>query len=240
MKENLEASMNDEAQPVVDDLVDANKVKLQNKENLTNNTQKRKLPQFQSSPKREKESQFNCPDCFFQGTRQMELNKHINLKHKSAGRDDGTLNCRNCGESFSSKWNLMNHRKNKHAETVAYCRNNLEGKCTYADNMCWWSHDKKDIGSNKCYFCSQTFESRMQLMNHRKKEHYQAVQHCNQFRQNNCRFKDTACWFKHEIETESNDDANSSDKDMNEEVSNLVFQKVSENLEPPIKNMNKF
>ena len=36
MKENLEASMNDEAQHVVDDLVDANKDKDQNKENLKN------------------------------------------------------------------------------------------------------------------------------------------------------------------------------------------------------------
>ena len=92
----------------------------------------------------------------------------------------------------------MNHRKSKHLDTVAICRNYIEGKCTFADEMCWWNHNKKDMETIKCFICSKIFESKPHLMNHRKKDHSDVVKPCTQFRQNNCRFRSEACWFKHE------------------------------------------
>ena len=51
--------------------------------------------------------------------------------------------CRICGESLSTKWNLMNHRKGMRLSALALCRNNIEGKCVYSEDMCWWNHAEK-------------------------------------------------------------------------------------------------
>ena len=60
--------------------------------------------------------------------------------------------------------------------------------------------------------------------------YYETLRDCIQFKQNDCRFEEWACWFKH-LNDDSNDDG---DKDTEEtEESELVFQKVSENLKPP-------
>ena len=184
-----------------------------------------------------KEKEFNCQECYFQGTKQMELNKHINLKHNK-GETEGTINCRNCGEGFSTKWNLMNHRKSKHLDTVAYCRNNIEGRCSYSDEMCWWNHGKRENEGIKCYICSVIFKSKTHLMSHRKKEHNDTVKPCTQFRQNCCRFRSDACWFKHVenisenvIENEKEDKTKDSKKN---NKSQTVFQEVLGDLDPPI------
>ena len=84
-------------------------------------------PKFKSN-----EAQYNCKECFFQATSRTELNNHFKLKHtKEENTMQSTIKCKNCGEQFSSKWNLMYHRKSKHLNTVAFCRNNLGGKCPY-------------------------------------------------------------------------------------------------------------
>ena len=72
---------------------------------------RRSSPLFQPSPVKVKVKEFNCKECFFQGTKQIELNKHISLKHNNVGNDENVIKCRTCGEIFSAKWNLMNHRK---------------------------------------------------------------------------------------------------------------------------------
>ena len=52
------------------------------------------------------------------------------------------------------KWNLMKHRKVNHIETIAHCKNKLEGNCPFSDQKCWWNHQKvennKD-GNNENY-----------------------------------------------------------------------------------------
>ena len=132
----------------------------------------------------------------------------------------------------------MNHRKKEHSDTVAFCRNYREGKCNYADDMCWWNHEKKKEENIKCYFCNNIFESKSQLMAHRKKEHQQSVKPCNQFRENTCRFKDDTCWFKHVLENKDSDEEDTSRNNTNT-ASGSVFQKASEKLEPPLKNPKK-
>ena len=91
------------------------------------------------------EAQFNCSDCFFQGTNNDKLTKHISLKHTIQPCMENIMKCKNCGEQFNNKRNLMYHRKSKHINSVAYCRNKLEGNCSYEDNMCWWNHAEKKI-----------------------------------------------------------------------------------------------
>ena len=213
----------------------------------------RKVPPFrfrQSEKAKTKEAEYNCNECDFQGAGQLELNKHINLKHMKSNRNDqNSIECRNCGENFSSKWNLMNHRKSMHLNSVAYCRNKLEGKCNFSDEICWWNHSEKQINNEqnvKCFVCSKLFDSKVELMMHRKNDHPELIRPCNMFRLNCCIFQAESCWYKHVKESKGKSDDNSEDKNENkttskddkeeeETVSPSVFQKVSENQDPPLK-----
>ena len=67
----------------------------------------------------------------------VRLGKHINLKHAIYDKDQrgDMINCKNCGEQFGSKRNLINHRKSNQSNTVAPCRNNILGKCPFTDEM---------------------------------------------------------------------------------------------------------
>ena len=94
-----------------------------------------------------------------------------------------------------------------------------------------------------CYTCDETFETKNEMLNHRKNKHESLVRICDNFKDNNCRRQNKFCWFIHkdeEIDTESMEKKNNNkDKDVNEvEGSSLVFQKVTENLKPPIINKN--
>ena len=131
----------------------------------------------------------------------------------------------------------MNHRKSKHADTVAQCRNYISGICTYVEEVCWWNHCKRKEESIKCFICEKTFASKALLMSHRKKDHNKFVKMCTQFSQHSCRFKETDCWYKHESENENEEDEDedeTSRKCTEKEDMEKVFQKVSEDLDPPI------
>ena len=57
--------------------------------------------------------------------------------------------------------------------------------------------------------------------------------HATLFLDTKCPFKDASCWFRH---VDDDIKANDSDGENDEEIAeNTVFQKVQENLEPPIK-----
>ena len=200
---------------------------------MKNSGFRRKNPQTQSSPIKEKPSgkskeiEYNCSECYYQGTSKAELSKHINLKHaRQDSKKESSIRCKNCGEQFNTKWNLMYHRKAKHLSTVAYCRNKSEGKCQYADDMCWWNHAEKQEGTIECHICNNIFTSRANMMSHRKREHKDLVKICSQFQNDNCRFKSESCWFEHEEKNHEQKENVGPEQD---------FQEVSENLEPPIK-----
>ena len=59
--------------------------------------------------------QFNCIDCDFQGSSQIILNKHRNLRHKKAGdQEETTFKCDECSVERASKKTLNNHKEKKH------------------------------------------------------------------------------------------------------------------------------
>ena len=178
--------------------------------------------------------EFNCMECYFQGTNSSELTNHIKLKHKvDQTRTTGSLKCRNCGETFNSKSNLMDHRKDKHLGTVASCKNNLQGTCSFSSKMCWWNHsDQSNEDIIKCYNCGGTFPTQKTMMIHRKTAHTGVIRKCNLFLENRCRYNEDSCWFKHEEVTIEEEEKETSDKD--EQYAESVFQKVQENLDPPI------
>ena len=50
--------------------------------------------------------------------------------------------CKDCGEIFQSKPDLMRHRKQKHRSKVFECRDFAQGKCTFQESVCWFLHGK--------------------------------------------------------------------------------------------------
>ena len=47
--------------------------------------------------------EFNCNKCSYQATAKMELNKHINLKHRLEDqRIEEVINCKYCGVQFGA------------------------------------------------------------------------------------------------------------------------------------------
>ena len=208
---------------------------------------KRKNPQVEASPKKDSskvnELEFNCNDCFFQGTSQSELNNHINMKHTRKDMiTEGEFKCNNCDEQFKTRERLMHHRKLKHLNIVALCRNNLLGRCPFTPSLCWWNHaEKREVSGNiECYICSKRFENKTLLMIHRKTNHTNIVKVCNQYLNGQCRFRDESCWFSHEpinVHKSNNyDDIRKENGNINQEQ---VFQRVSEDLEPPIINQER-
>jgi hypothetical protein len=74
------------------------------------------------------------------------------------------------------------------------------------------------------------------MMTHRKKTHKRLIKACTQYALGTCRFRQESCWFEHGSvdtnESKMEDNSENEEKDETEQV----FQKVSENLKPPIKN----
>ena len=135
-----------------------------------------------------------------------------------------------------------------HLESVAFCRNKAIEKCPFTSEKCWWKHTNKAELSDhtinhtadkiiKCSLCQTQFENKGSMMLHRKKEHKTAVKNCNQFQENNCRYgkEGEGCWFVHL----QNDDKKKENVGEKHEPAESVFQKVQENLKPPIRSTGK-
>ena len=86
-----------------------------------------------------------------------------------------------------------------------------------------------------CTFCGESFESKTELMVHRKTKHKSKVRMCTNFMQNNCKFESKACWYSHdEEEMDVDEDIGKKIGNYEEDVSEAVFQRVRVNLRPPI------
>ena len=206
----------------------------------TNKGYRNQKHRYRPGPKSHPEPEFNCTECYFQGTSRDELETHNNEKHGAKHfKHEGSLKCRNCGETFNLKANLMDHRKSEHISTVAQCRNYSNGNCPYSNQMCWWTHadhnesEKNSRDAVNCYNCSKTFDTKGSMMKHRKTDHKTDVRVCNQFMEGKCRFKEEACWFSHHIVIDEEDEQK------NMETEESVFQKVQENLKPPFLSQNQ-
>ena len=84
-----------------------------------------------------------------------------------------------------------------HIQTVALCRNRLEGNCNFTAEICWWNHEETQnnhVVKIACYICNESFS-----MYHRKTYHPRVVQKCTNFPQ---KFHSSSCWFVHDNEEE--------------------------------------
>ena len=194
--------------------------------------------------KETEEHQYNCNACDYQGTNKYQLEKHIQLKHTVNGiQSVETIKCRNCGDLFCDRRNFMNHRKSQHVDLVALCRNFLDGKCVFSKHMCWWKHEESDFSNltqkQSCYVCNDRFKEKNDLMIHRKKHHPRIVKDCSKFSEENCRFRSDTCWFIHRKDETDNKQEGEEEEHNEENVGQLVFQKVPEKQKAPLNNSNQ-
>ena len=125
--------------------------------------------------------------------------------------------CVYCSEQFKLKDELNKHRLSKH-KTFKPCEKFSQGHCQFGER-CFYNHIKLSHGEFICYVCGKTFESKRDLMLHRRNTHQTEV--CREFLSNKCKFTSASCWWSHQI------------NDKKAEQATQVFQESSENLAPP-------
>ena len=170
---------------------------------------------------------WNCDSCFYQATDKTSLINHIKETpgHTSASLqipdvEHSNHTCNFCQETFSTKKDLLTHRKIKHV-TYKPCRN--MSNCTYGDN-CFFSHIPL-IKAFRCYQCGENFTAKNDMMKHRKRDH-QNVKECQQFLSSgNCRFNNN-CWWSHDNEVDMDTSENNS--------ANEGFWETRRETEPPL------
>ena len=149
-----------------------------------------------------------CNICGHEAEDGYQLDGHLWSEHED--EDDLKLFvCQYCDQSFSNLKNLMTHKKSNHLENISICSHFSNGACPY-NETCWFRHvkDSKEIKTELsliCNICKIQFESRSDLMMHRKKEHHENIKMCRNFKKGNCTYN-LKCWFSHrKVEMFAND-----------------------------------
>ena len=155
------------------------------------------------------EKHFLCDDCDFQATTGLILKKHMQQVHHRPSElmlsDElgSFLKCRDCDNEFTSKPDLMDHRRDNHSELIRKCKYLREGTCRYPDSVCWYNHDTQqkapetnNEGRFKCHTCENKYSSKSQLMKHRKLVHPDILPLCKDG--NRCTFSRDECRFRHD------------------------------------------
>ena len=163
-----------------------------------NKTGEPKSSTFKYRPKAmSQEEEFNCGECAYQGTRQNELQKHIQLKHDVKN----TIKCSVCGENFMTILDFKSHIMRKHTERENGC-NERENMATIEDNT--QKHtDLTHVSSNEitCRICGEHFPAKGSLMHHRKQKHTASVAYCSKKMNGQCSRSDDMCWWSHVVKT---------------------------------------
>ena len=116
--------------------------------------------------------------------------------------------CNFCERAFPSKNALSTHRADVH-KSFKPCRDIIN--CQYQSG-CFYSHIPVTLGKFRCFQCGEEFHTKNTMMIHRKL--HGGVQECKKLTNNQCD-RGENCWWTHTVNQQ-------------------VFQKVQENLPPPI------
>ena len=82
---------------------------------------------------------------------------------------------------------------------------NCKGCDFVCKNMTDFNTHKMLIHPNnciRCRICGETFETKSNLMIHRKKEHVKTVAKCQNYPKGECRFSSKTCWWIHDSQAE--------------------------------------
>lgn len=164
--------------------------------------------------------QYSCFDCDFQDNSRDIFMNHRRIEHSKQSKlqDENGFKCRNCGETFELKWQLMEHRRIKHPEMRRPCYYDAVNKCSFSEYLCWYKHKSEThkktnhVNTNnivqdtqeyingfveeiKCFFCPQKFKGKNEVMKHKKNVHPEKCKLCVNFVAGNC--SRIECWFSH-------------------------------------------
>ena len=144
------------------------------------------------------DSEWNCKECSYQTNNEISLKKHKTEAH--------TITCTNCGKTFNSKPSLMNHRKREHLNIIKQCRYAQQSECAFGDE-CWYRHTETNISSEKkkkdnhfkCNICEMQFETKNNVMKHRKTDHVNSVVDCKKYMMGRGMLPNEMCWYSHKM-----------------------------------------
>ena len=127
---------------------------------------------------------------------------------------NNSYKCKFCDEKFSSNNALSKHKQDVH-KTYKPCRD--IANCVFQAG-CYFSHVPVTLGKFRCFQCGEEFSTKNTMMIHRKI--HGGVHECRSSITNQCN-RGQSCWWSHKTK---------------DQVQQQVFQKVQENLPPPILN----
>ena len=184
-----------------------------------------------------KEKQWNCDGCSYQASSSKELINHLKLTGHQPSQNilnskSEITHCPTCKEEFTSYWNLMNHRKQKHPSN-RICRYFLKNECIHGIG-CWFRHDKpmetessppksaSHQSEIKFNVCEKTFENWNSVRVHKRRDHAPKVP-CKRFKEWICKRSEQECWYLH----------NFKESESEKPSDNLGFQFPRLNPNPP-------
>ena len=166
---------------------------------------------------------FTCLECDYQTNTEEALIKHMNDTHHKVKSPPKQKNCHSCDQIFNITKDLMKHRKEVHPTTKICKFFNTEKGCNYGEECIYVHIVKMVVGDDPtpvdtptspkpssptpppsnspqltCRTCGESFNSKHNLMNHRKQVHIQNVRQCRDYEENKCRRGEDRCWYKHQ------------------------------------------
>ena len=151
--------------------------------------------------------EISCTECIFLASCEDELNYHMGEEHNKdfISYFETDFPCSVCDRWCKSEKDLNHHMKIYHGKRVKFCSvdckpcDNIIGK----DENETGKKDSMDMSVEEqkfkytCNTCKDNFESKNELMMHRKKKHVEKVQVCWNFVSSKCQFVEDLCWFRH-------------------------------------------
>ena len=146
--------------------------------------------------------EISCTECIFLASCEDELNYHMGEEHNKdfISYFETDFPCSVCDRWCKSEKDLNHHMKIYHGKRVKFC----SVECKPCDKMIGKDEreteqkDSMDISYTYiCNICKDNFESKNDLMKHRKKEHVQKVNICWNFISSKCQYVEDLCWFRH-------------------------------------------
>ena len=136
--------------------------------------------------------EFNCYDCPYQGNSQDLLQKHIRFAHTIE-----KYKCVKCNYQGSGGEDLYKHIKNEHTKEQNIEWANCKQTSVEVNESSAHIDRRHSLVRNiKCNTCGKDFNSKSELMNHRKLEHTKLVATCKNYLDGQCNRENT-CWWIH-------------------------------------------
>ena len=149
--------------------------------------------QMEQHIKKHKEASVNSK---FECSTQNDKEEYLKMNKEDKIAEDVEYNCNECSLQATSNSELKKHIRIKHMLSCAECD-------FYCNNKRVFETHKLQIHSNNCItcrICGENFETKSNMMSHRKTEHPKSVADCDKYKNGECRFSSKTCWWSHDLQ----------------------------------------